>query len=152
MKSWPIQYWLTVSKIWRVDAPVKYNPAAGDISTSLFRYCRRNPSLGTAVSGQNTPRIWLVITSLPGEARSCQDTLADLHYKAVFLSSAVKQTQHLESSRERLVQDNKTLETRVDILKDGLNAESALSEEVEVDSERESSGLRLLGQRWLGWE
>ena len=89
----------------------------------------------------------MVITSLPGEARSCQDTLADLHYKAVFLSSAVKQTQHLESSRERLVQDNKTLETRVDILKDGLNAESALSEEVEVDSERESSGLRLLGQR-----
>jgi hypothetical protein len=71
----------------------------------------------------------LFITSLPGEARFCQDTLADLHYKAVFLSSAVKQIQHLESSRERLVQDNKTLETRVDILKDGLNAESALSEE-----------------------
>jgi 23S rRNA maturation mini-RNase III len=89
----------------------------------------------------------LFITSLPGEARFCQDTLADLHYKAVFLSSAVKQIQHLESSRERLVQDNKTLETRVDILKDGLNAESALSEEVEVDSERESSGLCLLGQR-----
>jgi hypothetical protein len=65
----------------------------------------------------------------------------------VFLSSAVKQIQHLESSRERLVQDNKTLETRFDILKDGLNAESALSEEVEVDSERESSGLCLLGQR-----
>jgi 23S rRNA maturation mini-RNase III len=89
----------------------------------------------------------LFITSLPGEARFCQDTLADLHYKAVFLSSAVKQIQHLESSRERLVQDNKTLETRFDILKDGLNAESALSEEVEVDSERESSGLCLLGQR-----